>query len=115
MNHRGVADIGLLETHGNTAEVLEFTEEILHQVPPLVHLRVVLDHLDAIRPGRNHHHNATGLQLSAQLVAVVGFVRYQRLEFDADEQRWSADQVVTLGRRSQIDQLGGPSVRQFCR
>ena len=50
MNHRGVTDIGLLKTHRKTTEVLEFTKEILHQMTPFVHLHVVVDLIDAIRP-----------------------------------------------------------------
>ena len=87
MNHRGVADIRLLETHRKATKVLELAKEILHQMTPLIHLRVVLDLIDAIRPGRNHYRSATGLQLGAQLVAVVGFVGNQGLELDAIKSR----------------------------
>ena len=96
MDHGSVADVGLLKAHGNATEVLEFTKEILYQVPPLVHLRVVVDRLDTIRPGRNHRHRTTLLQLGTQLVAVVGAVRNQRLKLDIKKQGRDADQVMAL-------------------
>ena len=46
MHHRDVANICLLETHRKATKVLEFAEIILHQMTPLIHLRVVLDLMD---------------------------------------------------------------------
>ena len=40
MDHGGKALIGLVTAHGNAFEVLEFAEEVLDEVPPLVNLAV---------------------------------------------------------------------------
>ena len=76
---------------------------------PLIHLRVVLDLIDAIRPGRNHYRSATGLQLGAQLVAVVGFVGNQGLELDAIKQGSNANQIVTLASAASTNSTKLPS------
>ena len=48
MNHRSAVDIGILEALCKAMEASALTEEILHHVPSLVHLRVVFDLRDAI-------------------------------------------------------------------
>ena len=75
MNHSRVADIGLLKAHGNVTKVFELAKEILRQMLPPGHLRVVDGRLDAGRLGRNYRPHASVLQLSAQGIAVIGSVR----------------------------------------
>ena len=40
MDHGGEALIGLFGAHGDALELLELSEEVLDEVPPLVHLLV---------------------------------------------------------------------------
>ena len=54
MDHGLEALVGFVGAHGDTFEFLEFTEEVLDQMTPFVHLGVDLERDGAPRVLRNH-------------------------------------------------------------
>jgi hypothetical protein len=67
MDHRREARVGFVVTGGDAAEFLEFAEEVLDQMTPLVHLEVAGDCGDPVGFGRDHRHRAAVVQIGACL------------------------------------------------
>jgi hypothetical protein len=75
MDHGGETLIGLVGAHGDAFELLELAEEVLDEMPPLVHLLVDRKRLCAARMLGNHDLCAARVELGDNSVAVerLGF------------------------------------------
>jgi len=80
VDHGFEALIGFVAAQGDALELLELAEEVLDQVPPLVHLAVDVERFSAARMLRDHDLGAALVQVSDDVVAVKRRVRDQRLE-----------------------------------
>src|SRR5687768_11445513 len=78
MDHSREARVGLVATQGDALELLQLAEEVLDQVPPLVHLAVEVEQLGAARMLRDHDLGPAPVQLGEKGVAVEGRVADQR-------------------------------------
>ena len=86
MDHRGETGVGLARAQGDALELLEFAEEILDEVAPLVDIEVDAPGLGASWMLRDDHLRAPGVQLGEDPVDVEGLVRDQPSEPDALDQ-----------------------------
>ena len=75
--------VGFVGAHGDAFEFLEFTEEVLDQMTPFVHLGVDWERDGAARVLRNHDLGTALIEIGDDVVAVEGLVGDQRAEFDA--------------------------------
>src|SRR6266849_2468994 len=96
MDHGLEALVGFVGTHGDALEFLEFTEEVLDEMTPFVHLGVDLQRHAAARMLRNHDLGATLVEGGDDVVAVEGLVGDQRARLDAVDERRDADSIEAL-------------------
>src|SRR6185312_11731696 len=75
---------------------LEFAEEVLDQMTPLVHLGVERELSCSTRMLGDNDLGAARVQVGDDGVAVEGFVSDQRGKIDALEERRHADRIVTM-------------------
>jgi hypothetical protein len=79
------------------AELLEFSEEVLDEVPRFVGISVELPWLLSVRPGRDHHGFAGRRQrLDDASVSVERFVGDEHVGFHGRQKVISADQIMGL-------------------
>ena len=98
--------IGFVASHGDAFELFEFAEEVFDEMTPFVNLGVDGDRFETIRALGNDDAGATLIQLGDNPVGIEGFIRDQRAEGDAVNQRGNADGVVTLARQEmEADQI----------
>src|SRR3954468_6329547 len=112
MDHRREARVGFVVTSGDAAELLDLAEEVLDQMPPLVHLEVAGDGGDPIGFGWDHGNRAPVVQLGAEPVAVEGFVRQQGGEVEIRQKRGDTGAVVS-GSRTNRTRAHRPARRSW--
>src|SRR5260370_25432212 len=78
MDHGLEALVGFVGAHGDAFEFLEFTEEVLDEMTPFVHLGVDLERDGAARVLRNHDLGTALIEIGDDVVAVEGLVGDQR-------------------------------------
>src|SRR3954470_5130775 len=108
MYHRREARIGFVVTSGDAAELLDLAEEVLDQMPPLVHLEVTGDCGDPIGLGRYHGGRTPIVQIDADRVAVESLVRQKSAEIEVRQKRGDTGAVVS-GSRTNRTRLPSPS------
>src|SRR5260370_1777165 len=99
MDHGLEALVGFVGAHGDTFEFLEFTEEVLDEMTPFVHLGVDLERDGAPRVLRNHDLGTALIEIGDDVVAVEGLVGDQCAEFDPRDERRDADGIEALSRQ----------------
>src|SRR5437016_11553674 len=99
MDHGLEALVGFVGAHVDAFEFLEFTEEVLDEMTPFVHLGVDLERRGAARVLRNHDLGTGLIEIGDDVVAVEGLVGDQRAEFDPRDERRNADGVEALSRQ----------------
>ena len=99
MDHRREARVGFVVAGGDAAEFLDFAEEVLDQMAPLVHLEVTGDCGDPIGFGRDHGGRTPIVQISADHVAVESLVRQKCGEVEIRQKRGDTGAVVSLARQ----------------
>src|SRR5215475_5738566 len=99
MDHGGEALIGLAGTHCNAFELLEPAEEILDQMPPLVHLLVDGERPCPARMLGDDGLGAARVKLCDDGVAVERLVGDQRVEGQSLDERRHAHRVEALPRQ----------------
>ena len=99
MDHRRKARVGFVAAHGDSLELLQFAEEVLDEMPPLVGIEVNGEWSDALGPLRDHDLCSAFAQFRDDPVGVKRFVGDQSVELDALDQRRNADCVVSLTRQ----------------
>src|SRR3954467_2158494 len=77
MDHRREARVGFVVAGGDAAESLDFAEEVLDQMAPLVPLDVAGNVGGPVALWRDHRHRAAVVQIGAQGVAIKSLVRQQ--------------------------------------
>lgn len=98
--------VGFVASHGDAFEFLEFAEEVFDEMAPFVNLGVDGDRFETIVALGNDDAGATLIQLGDDPVGIEGFIRDQRAEGDAVDQRGNADRVVALARQEmEADQI----------
>ena len=106
MDHGGEAFVGFLITGGDAPEGLEFTEEVLDQMAPAVHMEVAGDGSPSVGLGRDDRLRAAIVQLGAQPVDIEGLVGQKRQDFDVFDERLDADAVMPLtGQENEAGQI----------
>ena len=106
MNNGSEALIGFIAAHGDTFELLQFTEEILDQMPPFVHLAIDCDGDCAARVLRDDDLGAALVEVGDDGVAVESLVGDQRSERDPLDQRRDANRVEALtGQQDEVDEI----------
>lgn len=91
--------IGFASAHGDAFELFEFAEEVFDEMPPLVHLQVDVDGVDALRPLRDDDFRPALAQFLDDPVGVEGLVAEQGVERDPIDERRHADRVVAVSRQ----------------
>ena len=81
----GVACVGLVVSCGDSAEFLDFLEEVLDQVSPLVHFGVVGKGGLSVRLGGDHGQGTALVQNGPQSVVVEGLVSDQGVEVETGD------------------------------
>src|SRR6266702_3214649 len=99
MDHGLEALVGFVGAHVDAFEFLEFTEEVLDEMTPFVHLGVDLESDGAAVVLRNHDLGTALIEIGDDVVAVEGLVGDQRAEFDPRDERRNADGIETLSRQ----------------
>src|SRR5258708_7896374 len=84
---------------GDAFELFEFTEEVLDEMTPFVHLGVDLEGDGAARMLRNYDLGTALIEIGDDVVAVEGLVGDQRAEFDPLDERRNADGIEALSRQ----------------
>src|SRR5713101_8088018 len=110
MDHGLEALVGFVGAHGDAFEFLEFTEEVLDQMTPFVHLGVGLVREGAPRVLRNHDLGTALIEIGDDFVAVEGLVGDQRAEFDPLDERRDADGIEALSRQQDESDEGAQGV-----
>src|SRR3954447_26820548 len=106
MDHAGVALVRLVAPQRDALELLQLAEEVLDQVPPLIHLTIDVERLGAARVLSDHDLGPAIVQLRDDLVAVERLVRDQRPERDPLDQRRNAHRLEPLARQQhEADQV----------
>ena len=98
MDHGREACIGLVATHGHSLELLQFTEEVLDEVPPFIDVQVDVEWFFALGPLRNHDLRPAFVQRSDNPVGVERLVGDQAAKFRAFNKRGQANRVIPLAR-----------------
>lgn len=91
--------IGLAGAHCDSLELFEFTEEVLDEVTPFVHLLVDGDRGAALLHLGNNDFGPSFVELIDDPVGVEGLVGDQGIKFDIADQRRNADTVVAVARQ----------------
>ena len=99
VDRRRETGVGFVVAGGDAAELFDPLEEVLDEMPPLIHLGVVRDRRFAVGLGRNDGDRATVFERRAQGVVVERLVGKEGIEIDASDKRVDADAVVTLARQ----------------
>src|SRR5919205_3555884 len=68
---------GLVVSRGDGAELLDFGEIVFDQMPPAIHLRIIVDHHLAVRSGRNDRGGTPIVELRPQPISVECLVPQQ--------------------------------------
>ncbi len=96
MDHGGKAGVGLVWPHGDTAEILQITEEILNQMPPLVHYLVNLQWFFPLWALRNADHRTAFIHLVDDPVGIKSFIRQEGVEGEPPDQWLNPYSVVAV-------------------
>jgi hypothetical protein len=99
MDHGSEAGIGLVAAHGHALELLEFAEEVLDEMPPLVDLEINRERGFALGPLRDDDFRTALIQFSDDPVGVECFVCDEATELCSLDQRRHPDRVVSLARQ----------------
>jgi len=99
MNHRREARVGFVVAGSDAAEFLDFAEEVLDQMAPLVHLEVAGNVGGPVALWRDHRHSAAVVQIGAQGVAIESLVRQQGVEVEILQKRGDTHAIVPLPRQ----------------
>lgn len=91
--------VGFACAHGDAFELFEFAEEVLDEMPPLVHLQVDIDRGKALGPLRNDDFGPALVEFLDDPVGVESLVAEQGVELDPVDERSYTDGVVTISRQ----------------
>ena len=106
MDDGSEARVGLVVARGDATELFEPLEQILDEMPPLVHVGIVRDGHLAVLLGRDDGERAPLVEFGAQGIVVERLVANERRELDVCDQRLDADAVVTLAwKKNEADQI----------
>jgi hypothetical protein len=106
MDHRLEACIGFVAAHCDAFELLQFAEEILHEVPPFVDFLIERDGFGPSRVLRDDDPGTTFVQLSDDPVGIEGLVGDQIVELKPINERGDANRVVSLpGHENEADEI----------
>ena len=96
MDHGGKALIGLVAAHGNAFEVLEFAEEVLDEVPPLVDLAVDCEGMASPWVLGDDDFCSPLIDIFDDPVGIKSLVSDQSTKLDVVDQRSDADRVEAM-------------------
>lgn len=106
MDHGSEAAVGFLIACGESTKGLEFAEEILDQMTPLVDLEVAWDAAGPIELRRDDGLSTAFIQFRAQPVAVERLVTEKSRKVDAVDQGRDTHAVMTLaGQEDEADEV----------
>ncbi len=91
--------VGLASAHGDAFELFEFAEEVLDEMPPLVHLQVDIERGEALWALGNDDLGPALVEFGDDPVGVEGLVAEQGIELDPGDQRRHSDGVVAVSRQ----------------
>src|SRR6056297_296720 len=94
-----VAAIGFVVSCGYPSELFDLCEVILHQMPPLVDLRVIIALDFTIGFGRDHSGCTALVEVLQQPVRIERLVREQCVKRNAFDQRCDTFHVMRLPRQ----------------
>src|SRR5208337_3829514 len=106
MDHGGEAGVRFVGAHRDALELLEFTEEVLDQMTPFVHLCINRQRPGAARVLRDDDFGPARIEISDDGVAVKGFVGDQRVKAHPCDERRDAHGVEPMaGQEFKADEI----------
>jgi hypothetical protein len=106
VDHGGEASVGLVASHGDALELLEFAEEVFDEMAPFVDVGVDLKRLAASRMLGDDDRRAALVEFFDDPVGVEGLVGDQPAKLDVLDQRREADRIVALaGEEFEADEV----------
>jgi hypothetical protein len=99
MNHGLETSVGFVAAHGDALELFDFAEEILHQMPPFVHLQVNIERFRAPRMLRDDNVCPSLPHFRDNPIRIKGLVGNEAAELEIFDEPFDADRVVTLSRQ----------------
>ena len=99
MNHCCETFVSFVRAHGDALELFDLAEEILHQMPPFVHLQVDIERFRTPGMLGDDDLSPSFLHFRDNPIRIKGLIGNEAAELEVFDEPFDADRVVTLSRQ----------------